>query len=72
MPSVKDESEAEGDEMSHISNESNTSSASESSDDHSDSDESSELDEEECDKHRRECLLNISDIEKQFSELKDR
>ncbi|XP_014214720.1 breast cancer metastasis-suppressor 1-like protein [Copidosoma floridanum] len=72
MPSVKDESEAEGDEMSHVSNESNSSSASESSEEHSDSDESSEMDEEECHKRRRECVMNLEDIEEQFRLLRDR
>ncbi|XP_001602249.2 breast cancer metastasis-suppressor 1-like protein [Nasonia vitripennis] len=74
MPnSMKDESEAEGDEMSHVSNDSNaTSSSSESSEEHSDSDDSSEMDEDECEKRRVECLHNLDDLEKQFNHLREK
>lgn len=73
MPSVKDESDAEGDEMSHVSNDSNaTSSSSESSEEHSDSDESSEMDEDECEKRRTDCVDNIVDLERQFCLLRER
>ena len=74
MPkSVKDESEHEGDEMSHVSNDSNaTSSASESSEDHSDSDDSSEMDEEACEKRKSEVLENMSDIERQFYLIREK
>ncbi|XP_071867470.1 breast cancer metastasis-suppressor 1-like protein isoform X2 [Bombus fervidus] len=72
MPSVKDESEAEGEEMSHDSNESNQSSAScDSSAEHSDSDDSSEMDEDECERRRNECMENLVDLERQFTLLKE-
>ncbi|KAJ8683821.1 hypothetical protein QAD02_019613 [Eretmocerus hayati] len=74
MPnSVKDESEAEGDEMSHVSNDSNgTSLSSESSEEHSDSDDSSEMDEDECEKRRNDCLNNMVDLERQFYLLREK
>ncbi|KAI4502905.1 hypothetical protein M0802_001949 [Mischocyttarus mexicanus] len=72
MPSVKDESEPEGEEMSHDSNDSNQSSAScDSSAEHSDSDDSSEMDEEECERRRNECIENLVDLERQFTLLKE-
>ncbi|XP_011505338.1 PREDICTED: breast cancer metastasis-suppressor 1-like protein isoform X3 [Ceratosolen solmsi marchali] len=74
MPStMKDESEAEGDEMSHISNDSNaTSSSSESSEENSDSDDSSEMDEDECEQRKIECLDNLVDLERQFYLLREK
>lgn len=72
MPSVKDESEPEGEEVSHDSNDSNQSSAScDSSAEHTDSDDSSEMDEDECERRRNECIDNLVDLEKQFSFLKE-
>lgn len=72
MPSVKDESEGEGEEMSHDSNESNQSSAScDSSAEHTDSDDSSEMDEDECERRRNECMDNLLDLERQFTLLKE-
>ncbi|XP_034943378.1 breast cancer metastasis-suppressor 1-like protein [Chelonus insularis] len=72
MPSVKDESEPEGEEMSHDSNNSDQSSAScDSSADHSDSDDSSEMDEDECERRRNECMENLVDLERQFALLKE-
>ncbi|CAD6234118.1 GSCOCG00007570001-RA-CDS [Cotesia congregata] len=72
MPSVKDESEPEGEEMSHDSNNSDQSSAScDSSADHSDSDDSSEMDEDECERRRSECMENLVDLERQFTLLKE-
>jgi len=72
MPSVKDESEGEGEEMSHDSNDSNQSSAScDSSPENSDSDDSSEMDEDECERRRNECMENLLDLERQFSLLKE-
>lgn len=71
--SMKDESEMEGDEMSHVSNDSNaTSSSSESSEEHSDSDDSSEMDEDECERRRTECLDNLNDLERQFYLLREK
>jgi breast cancer metastasis-suppressor 1-like protein len=74
MPvNMKDESEAEGDEMSHISNDSNaTSSSSESSEENSDSDDSSEMDEDECEQRRMECVDNLVDLERQFYLLREK
>lgn len=72
MPSVKDESEGEGEEMSHDSNDSNQSSVScDSSADHTDSDDSSEMDEDECERRRTECMENLMDLERQFGLLKE-
>ncbi|XP_043284132.1 breast cancer metastasis-suppressor 1-like protein isoform X2 [Venturia canescens] len=72
MPSMKDESEGEGEEMSHDSNDSNQSSAScDSSAEHSDSDDSSEMDEDECERRRTECMENLVDLERQFTLLKE-
>ena len=74
MPnSMRDESEAEGDEMSHMSNDSNaTSSSSESSEEQSDSDDSSGLTENECEKRRTDCMDNLEDLEKQFNQLREK
>lgn len=74
MPdSMKDESEAEGDEMSHNSNDSNgSSSSSESSEEHTDSDDSSEMDEDECEKRKNECIHNMEDLERQFYLLREK
>lgn len=74
MPdSIKDESEAEGDEMSHNSNDSNgSSSSSESSEEHTDSDDSSEMDEDECEKRKIECIDNLADLERQFYLLREK
>ncbi|XP_012256312.1 breast cancer metastasis-suppressor 1-like protein isoform X1 [Athalia rosae] len=72
MPSVKDESDGDGEEMSHDSNDSNQSSAScDSSVEHSDSDDSSEMDEDECERRRTECMENLVDLERQFTLLKE-
>ncbi|KAL7301510.1 hypothetical protein TKK_0005946 [Trichogramma kaykai] len=74
MPkSMKDESELEGDSMSHVSNDSpgNTSS-SESSDEHSDGDYASDMDEELCEKIKEECLENMANLEKQFYALREK
>ncbi|XP_011303916.1 breast cancer metastasis-suppressor 1-like protein [Fopius arisanus] len=72
MPSVKDDSEPEGEEMSHDSNNSDQSSAScDSSAEHSDSDDSSEMDEDECERRRNECMENLVDLERQFTLLKE-
>ncbi|XP_032667595.1 breast cancer metastasis-suppressor 1-like protein [Odontomachus brunneus] len=71
MPSVKDESEGEGEEMSHDSNDSQSSASCDSSAEHTDSDDSSEMDEDECERRRNECMDNLVDLERQFTLLKE-
>jgi len=71
MPSVKDESDGEGEEMSHDSNDSQSSASCDSSPENSDSDDSSEMDEDECERRRNECMENLLDLERQFSLLKE-
>lgn len=72
MPSVKDDSEPDGEEMSHDSNNSDQSSVScDSSAEHSDSDDSSEMDDDECERRKNECMENLVDLERQFSLLKE-
>ncbi|XP_011505549.1 PREDICTED: breast cancer metastasis-suppressor 1-like protein [Ceratosolen solmsi marchali] len=72
MPSVENDSEPDGEEMSHDSDDSNQSSVfCDSSAEHSDSDDSSEMDENECERRRTECLENLVDLERQFYLLKE-
>ena len=71
MPSVKDDSEPEGEEMSHDSNDTQSSASCDSSAEHTDSDDSSEMDEDECERRRNECIENLLDLEKQFSLLRE-
>ena len=67
----KEESEGEVDhDDDRMSTQDSEKSSDESSDD-SDSEDSSEMDEEECETRRTECLDDMSDLEKQFSYLKE-
>ncbi|XP_078516941.1 breast cancer metastasis-suppressor 1 isoform X4 [Lissotriton helveticus] len=64
--------EAEGDSAAEMNGEED-----ESEDDHTGSqsdteEESSEMDDEDCERRRTECLDEMSDLEKQFAELKDK
>ncbi|XP_064622491.1 breast cancer metastasis-suppressor 1-like protein [Lineus longissimus] len=70
MPSVEGKNGSEDEEMDQDTPESDK-----SDDDESDTsescEESSELDEVECDQRRTECIDNMADLERQFSDLKD-
>ncbi|XP_058129021.1 breast cancer metastasis-suppressor 1-like protein [Anopheles ziemanni] len=76
MPPVKNDGESDGDgdmsgaETEHSgSSQGHDSSAEEA--DEPDSDDSSEMSESECDRRRASCLENLSNLEKQFSILKE-
>ncbi|KFB53078.1 breast cancer metastasis-suppressor 1 [Anopheles sinensis] len=76
MPPVKNDGESDGDgdmsgaETEHSgSSQGHDSSAEEA--DEPDSDDSSEMSEGECDRRRASCLENLSNLEKQFSILKE-
>nr|CAG4648390.1 EOG090X0IS7 [Moina brachiata]SVE93373.1 EOG090X0IS7 [Moina brachiata] len=67
----KEESEGEVDhEDDRMSTQDSEKSSDDSSDD-SDSEDSSEMDEDECETRRTECLDDMSDLEKQFTYLKE-
>lgn len=73
MPSISDKNETEEEDMDQDSQESDKSDE-DMSDTGSGSEEdecSSELDEEECERRRKECLEDMDDLEKQFSDLKE-
>ncbi|XP_013407838.1 breast cancer metastasis-suppressor 1-like protein-A [Lingula anatina] len=75
MPSVSEKNETEDEEMEQESQDSDKSeddeSESGSGSEEGDEEESSELDEEECERRRDECLDDMLDLEKQFSDLKE-
>ncbi|XP_042234175.1 breast cancer metastasis-suppressor 1-like protein isoform X2 [Homarus americanus] len=78
MPGVKrvrdndrDDHESENDEGDQDSDSDRSSLDESISSDGSESDDSSELDEEECDRRRGEYLTDLSDLERQFSLLRE-
>ncbi|KAI4464109.1 breast cancer metastasis-suppressor 1 [Holotrichia oblita] len=79
MPSMKLSSTPGGDESdgdmsagdSDRSNMSEIDNVRDSSDEEADSDDSSEMDEGECEQRRNECMDNLTDLERQFSLLRE-
>jgi len=76
MPGVKrsrdqDREESENEEGDQESDSDRSSDDESTSTEGSDSDDSSELDEEECDRRRGEYLTDLSDLERQFSLLRE-
>ncbi|KAK2193250.1 hypothetical protein NP493_16g05040 [Ridgeia piscesae] len=72
MPGIEEKNESEDEEMEQDTPESDKSDDDDSeSGSGSDEDASSELDDEEYERRRTECIDDMSDLEKQFSELKE-
>ncbi|XP_018331750.1 breast cancer metastasis-suppressor 1-like protein [Agrilus planipennis] len=63
--------ESDGDVSGGDSDRTNTSGDHGSSEDEADSDESSEMDEGECEQRRNECMDNLSELERQFTVLRE-
>ncbi|XP_059619860.1 breast cancer metastasis-suppressor 1-like protein isoform X2 [Phlebotomus argentipes] len=78
MPSIKNDGESDGDgDMSGAESEHSGSSripdrdSSAEEADEPDSDDSSEMDESECERRRADCMDNLTNLERQFSILRD-
>ncbi|XP_023216612.1 breast cancer metastasis-suppressor 1-like protein isoform X1 [Centruroides vittatus] len=75
MPGIKEEiNESDGEELDQDSPESEKTSNEESdsiSGSGTEDDDSSEMDEEDCERRRTECIVDMADLEKQFMILKE-
>lgn len=74
QPPSKDteEMEAEGDSAAEMNGEEEESEEERSGSQTESEEESSEMDEEDCERRRSECVSEMMDLEKQFSELKEK
>ncbi|XP_028915986.1 breast cancer metastasis-suppressor 1 isoform X2 [Ornithorhynchus anatinus] len=67
-----EEMEVEGDSAAEMNGEEEESEEEQSGSQSESEEESSEMDDEDCERRRSECLDEMSDLEKQFSELKEK
>ncbi|XP_006129768.2 breast cancer metastasis-suppressor 1 isoform X1 [Pelodiscus sinensis] len=72
VPKEAEEMEGDGDSAPELNGEEEESEEERSASPSESEEESSEMDEEDCERRRSECLDEMCDLEKQFSELKEK